>query len=77
LQSEIPAIRVFLTEYDKSAGFLSAYGLKLGVVSLHVYVLHIYVAAHRGVNKFFKTLAKLASSLVFSLAKSENNWPKT
>jgi hypothetical protein len=30
----------------------------------------------KGVNKFFKTLAKLASSLVFSLAKSENNWPK-
>jgi hypothetical protein len=28
------------------------------------------------VNKFFKTLAKLASSSVFSLAKSENNWPK-
>jgi hypothetical protein len=25
---------------------------------------------------FFKTLAKLASSSVFSLAKSENNWPK-
>jgi hypothetical protein len=30
----------------------------------------------RGVDKFFKTLAKLASSSVFSLAKSENNWPK-
>jgi hypothetical protein len=34
------------------------------------------------VGKFFKTLAKLArsaklaSSSVFSLAKSENNWPK-
>jgi hypothetical protein len=28
------------------------------------------------VDKFFKTLAKLASSSVFSLAKSENNWPK-
>jgi hypothetical protein len=25
---------------------------------------------------FFKILAKLASSLEFSLAKSENNWPK-
>jgi hypothetical protein len=30
----------------------------------------------RGVDKFFKALAKLASSLVFSLAKSENNRPK-
>jgi hypothetical protein len=30
----------------------------------------------RGVDKFFKTLAKLASSLVFSLAKSEINWQK-
>jgi hypothetical protein len=30
----------------------------------------------RGVDKFFKTLAKLATSSVFSLAKSENNWPK-
>jgi hypothetical protein len=28
-----------------------------------------------GVDKFFKTLAKLASSEEFSLAKSENNWP--
>jgi hypothetical protein len=28
------------------------------------------------VDKFFKTLAKLASTLVFSLPKSENNWPK-
>jgi hypothetical protein len=27
----------------------------------------------RGVDKFFKTLAKLASGLVFSLAKSEFN----
>jgi hypothetical protein len=30
----------------------------------------------RGEDKFFKTLAKLASSVVFSLAKSENNWPQ-
>jgi hypothetical protein len=30
----------------------------------------------RGVNKFFKKLAKLARSSIFSLAKSENNWPK-
>jgi hypothetical protein len=30
----------------------------------------------RGVDKFFKTLAKLARSSQFSLAKSENNWPK-
>jgi hypothetical protein len=30
----------------------------------------------RGLIKFFKTLAKLASSLVFLLAKSENSWPK-
>jgi hypothetical protein len=29
----------------------------------------------RGVDKFFKTLAKLASSSAFSLAKSENKWP--
>jgi hypothetical protein len=27
-------------------------------------------------NNFFKTLAKLVSSSVFSLAKAENNWPK-
>jgi hypothetical protein len=27
-------------------------------------------------DKFFKTLAKLASSSAFLLAKSENNWPK-
>jgi hypothetical protein len=30
----------------------------------------------RGGDKFFKTLAKLASSSVFSLANSENNWLK-
>jgi hypothetical protein len=30
----------------------------------------------RGVNKFFTILAKLASSSVFLLAKSEINWPK-
>jgi hypothetical protein len=30
----------------------------------------------RGKEKFFKTLAKLESSSVFSLAKSENNWPQ-
>jgi hypothetical protein len=30
----------------------------------------------RGVEKFSKTLASLASSSVFLLAKSENNWPK-
>jgi hypothetical protein len=30
----------------------------------------------RGVDKVFKTLAKLASRPVFSLAKSKNNWPK-
>jgi hypothetical protein len=30
----------------------------------------------RGVNKLFKTLARLASRPVFSLAKSENDWPK-
>jgi hypothetical protein len=29
-----------------------------------------------GVISFFKTLAKVASSSEFSLAKSENNWPK-
>jgi hypothetical protein len=29
-----------------------------------------------GVDKFFKTLAKLASCSVISLAKSDNNWPK-
>jgi hypothetical protein len=33
-------------------------------------------ALGRGLDKFFKTLAKLASSSVFSLTKSENNWPK-
>jgi hypothetical protein len=30
----------------------------------------------RGVNKLLKTLAKLVSSSVISLAKSENNWAK-
>jgi hypothetical protein len=30
----------------------------------------------RGVEKFFKTLAKLASRPAFSLTKTENNWPK-
>jgi hypothetical protein len=30
----------------------------------------------RGVDKVFKTLAKLASSSELLLAKSENNWPK-
>jgi hypothetical protein len=29
-----------------------------------------------GVDKFFKTLAKLVSRSAFLLAKSENNWPK-
>jgi hypothetical protein len=36
----------------------------------------IFVTVTRGVDKFYKTHAKLASSLAFSLAKSENNnWP--
>jgi hypothetical protein len=30
----------------------------------------------RGVDKFFKTLARLASSSEFLLAKLENNWQK-
>jgi hypothetical protein len=30
----------------------------------------------RSVDKFFKTLAKLAGNSVFSLAMSENKWPK-
>jgi hypothetical protein len=34
------------------------------------------VGITRGVDKFFKTLAKLASSSVVLLAKSESNWPK-
>jgi hypothetical protein len=34
------------------------------------------VGVRRGVDKFFKTVAKLASILVFSLAKAENNWAK-
>jgi hypothetical protein len=38
---------------------------------------HIFAAINRRGNKFFKTLAKLASSSeVLSLAKTENNWPK-
>jgi hypothetical protein len=28
------------------------------------------------VDKFFKTIAKLASGTVFLLAKTENNWPQ-
>jgi hypothetical protein len=34
------------------------------------------VYCYRGVDKFFKTLAKLAISSEFSLSKSENDWPK-
>jgi hypothetical protein len=30
----------------------------------------------RGLDKFFKTLAKVASRHVFLLDKTENNWPK-
>jgi hypothetical protein len=43
---------------------------------------HSFKLAHnknsiiRGVDKFFKTLAKLASSSVFLLAKTEINWTK-
>jgi hypothetical protein len=33
-------------------------------------------AGGRGVDKFFKTLAKVASRPIFLLAKTENNWPK-
>jgi hypothetical protein len=33
------------------------------------------VTLGRGVDKVFKTLAKLASSSEYLLAKSENNWP--
>jgi hypothetical protein len=43
----------------------------VGKLQGNAYRLHC-----RGVGKFFKTLAKLASSSIFSLAKSENNWPK-
>jgi hypothetical protein len=32
--------------------------------------------SYRGMNKFIKTLAKLANSSVFLLTKSDNNWPK-
>jgi hypothetical protein len=45
-------------------------------------VLMSYVLCHyccrlcMAVINLLKTLAKLASSSVFSLAKSENNWPK-
>jgi hypothetical protein len=34
------------------------------------------VVMMQGVDKFFKTLASLASSSEFPNAKSENNWPK-
>jgi hypothetical protein len=37
---------------------------------------HFQMPFGRDVNKFFKTLTKLASSSVFSLVKSENNWLK-
>jgi hypothetical protein len=35
-----------------------------------------YNTPGRDVDKFFKTLEKLESTPVFSLAKSESNWPK-
>jgi hypothetical protein len=44
--------------------------------SLHAIESLMYMHVYRGVDTFFKTLAKLASSFVFSLAKSENNWLK-
>jgi hypothetical protein len=37
---------------------------------------HFGVTMYRSVNKFFKTLAKLASSSVFSLDEAENNYLK-
>jgi hypothetical protein len=46
-------------------------GNKLDEVST---VVHFTLV--RGVDKFFKTLAKLASSSEFLLTRSENNWPK-
>jgi hypothetical protein len=36
----------------------------------------VCMASFRGVDKFFKTIAKLASSSEILLAKSGNNWPK-
>jgi hypothetical protein len=47
---------------------LTGIGLRIKVKIVLVY--------SRGVDKFFKTLAKLASSPALSLAKTENNWPK-
>jgi hypothetical protein len=49
-----------------------------GKISDHEKKQHTHVirlASSRGVHKFFKTLAKLASSLEYLLAKSDNNWP--
>jgi hypothetical protein len=43
-----------------------------GVISL----FYIQLKACRGVDKFFQTLAKLASRPVLLLAKTENNWAK-
>jgi hypothetical protein len=37
-------------------------------------IMGLVVIQYRGVDKVFKTLAKLASSQEFSLAKSDN-WP--
>jgi hypothetical protein len=38
--------------------------------------MQVTLRGGRGVDKFFKTLAKLASGSIFPLAKSENKWPK-
>jgi hypothetical protein len=38
--------------------------------------IEINLLYNRGVDEFFKTLASLASCSIFSLAKTENKWPK-
>jgi hypothetical protein len=50
--------------------------LKLAFTSNIFMDTHWNWSFSRGVDKFFKTLARLASSSEFSLAKSENNSPK-
>jgi hypothetical protein len=46
-----------------------------GTFPLFAFQLFCFILI-RGADKYFKTLAKLASTSIFSLAKSENNWPK-
>jgi hypothetical protein len=69
----------FVEDCDINNGVDRPYFMSKGLMvnkTFSIIIISCFYTSMRDVDKFFKTLAKLASSSVSSLAKSENNWPK-